>query len=63
MPLFACRRLAFRLAAGAAVALVAVPAFANDPAAELVSSTAAQAINIVKTTTGAQRQAAIQQVS
>ena len=62
MPLLACRRLAFRLAAGAALALAAVPALANDPAAELVSTTAAQAIDIIKTTTGAQRQAAIQQV-
>ena len=62
MPLLACRRLAFRLAAVAAAALFAVPALANDPAAELVSGTAAQAIDIIKTTTGAQRQAAIQQV-
>jgi phospholipid transport system substrate-binding protein len=63
LPLLACRRLAFRLAAGAAVALVAAPAFANDPAAELVSATAAQAIDIIKTTTAVpQRQAAIQQV-
>jgi len=62
LPLLACRRLAFRLAAGAAVALVAAPALANDAAADLVSTTAAQAIDIIKTTTGAQRQAAIQQV-
>ena len=62
MPLLACRRLAFRLAAGAAVALVAVPALAAEPAADLVSTTAAQAIDIIKGTTGAQRQAAIQQV-
>ena len=62
MPLLACRRLAFRLAAGAAVAFAAMPALANDPAAELVSATAAQAIDIIKTTTAAQRQAAIQQV-
>ena len=62
MPLLACRRLAFRLAAGAAVALAASPAFAADPAADLVSGTAAQAIDIIKTTTGAQRQSAIQQV-
>jgi phospholipid transport system substrate-binding protein len=63
LPLLACRRLAFRLAAGAAVALVAAPAFANDPAAELVSATAAQAIDIIKTTTAVpQRQTAIQQV-
>ena len=63
LPLLAFRRRAVRLAAGAVVALaVAVPALANDPASELVSSTAAQAIDIIKTTTGAQRQAAIQQV-
>jgi len=62
LPLLACRRLAFRLAAGAALALAAAPALANDPAAELVSTTAAQAIDIIKTTTGAQRQSAIQQV-
>jgi phospholipid transport system substrate-binding protein len=63
LPLLACRRLAFRLAAGAAIALVAAPAFANDPAAELVSATAAQAIDIIKTTAaGPQRQSAIQQV-
>ena len=61
MPLVACRRLAFRLAVGAAVAL-ASPAYAADPAADLVASTAAQAIDIIKTSTGAQRQAAIQQV-
>jgi phospholipid transport system substrate-binding protein len=61
LPLLACRRLAFRLAACAAVAL-ASPAFAADPAADLVSTTAAQAIDIIKTATGAQRQAAIQQV-
>ena len=62
MPLLAYRRLVFRLAAGAAVALAAVPALAADPAADLVSSTAARAIDIIKTTTGAQRQSAIQQV-
>ena len=65
MPLVACRRLAFRLVVGATVALtsaLASPAYAADPAADLVSTTAAQAIDIIKTTTGAQRQAAIQQV-
>ena len=66
MPLLACRRLAFRLAAGAAVSFatpLASPAFAADPAAELISTTAAQVIDIVKTTTaGPARQAAIQQV-
>lgn len=62
MPLLACRRLAFRLAAGAAFVLAAGPVLAADPAAELVSSTATQAIDIVKGTAGAQRQAAIQRV-
>ena len=61
MPLVACRRLAFRLVGAAFVAL-ASPAYAADPAADLVASTAAQAIDIIKTSTGAQRQAAIQQV-
>ena len=61
MPLVACRRLAFRLV-GAAVVALASPAYAADPAADLVASTAAQAIDIIKTSTGAQRQAAIQQV-
>jgi phospholipid transport system substrate-binding protein len=66
LPLLACRRLAFRLAAGAAVAFAAsplsVPALANDPAAALISTTAAQVIEIVKNTTGAARQTAFAQV-
>jgi len=62
LPLLACRRFAFRLATGAAVVLAAGPVLAADPAAELVSSTATQAIDIVKGTSGAQRQAAIQRV-
>ena len=62
MSLLACRRVVFSLAAGAAMAL-ASPAFAADPAADLIAATAAQVIDIVKTTTaGAARQAAIQQV-
>jgi phospholipid transport system substrate-binding protein len=66
LPLVACRRLAFRLAAGAAVALAAaplsVPALANDPAANLISTTAAQVIEIIKNTTGVARQTAFAQV-
>ena len=64
MPLLAFRRLVLRFAGAALVALpIASPALAADPAAELVSSTAAQAIDIVKTTTpGPARQSAIQQV-
>ena len=62
LPLLACRRLVVRLAVGTAVAF-ASPAFAADPAADLVSTTAAQAIDIIKTTTpGQARQNAIQQV-
>jgi phospholipid transport system substrate-binding protein len=62
VPLLACRRVVMSLAAGAAVALVS-PAFAADPAADLISTTAAKVIDIVKTTTaGAARQSGIQQV-
>jgi phospholipid transport system substrate-binding protein len=66
LPLLACRRLVVRLAAGAAVALaspIASSAFAADPAAELISATAAKVIDIVKTTTaGPARQAGIRHV-
>ncbi len=62
MPLLACRRDVLRLAATAVVAGVALPAFAADPATQLVQSTAQQVIDIVKTKTGADRQAAILQV-
>jgi phospholipid transport system substrate-binding protein len=62
VPLLASRRLVLSLATGAAGAL-ASPAFANDAAADLIAATAAQVIDIVKSTTaGPQRQAAIQQV-
>ena len=62
LPLLACRRLVVRLAVGTAVAF-ASPAFAAEPAADLVSTTAAQAIDIIKSTTpGQARQNAIQQV-
>lgn len=62
MPLLACRRDVFRLAAAAAaVAGGALPALAADPA-QLVQGTAQQVIDIVKSKTGADRQAAILQV-
>jgi phospholipid transport system substrate-binding protein len=62
VPLLAYRRVVISLAAGAAVAL-ASPAFAADPAADLISTTAAKVMDIVKTTTaGAARQSGIQQV-
>ena len=61
MPLLAFRRVAMRLAG--AIILLVLPAFgqstaAADPA-QLVQSTAQQVIDIVKTKTGADRQAAI----
>lgn len=61
MPNLASRRVVFQLVAAAAmfVAVPAVgPAFAADPS-QLVQSTAQQVIEIVKTKTGAERQAAI----
>ena len=62
MPLLACRRVVLCLAAGLAAALVALPASAADPA-QLIQSTAAEAIEIIKATTpGPARQAAIQRV-
>ncbi len=67
MPLLASRRLTFRLAANAALtsaalALVAAPAFAADPAADLVASTMAQGFEIMKSPNSPARQAAIKQV-
>ncbi len=64
MPKLASRRVVLQLAATAAMisALPVVgPAFAADPA-QLVQSTAQQVIEIVKTKTGADRQAAILRV-
>jgi phospholipid transport system substrate-binding protein len=72
--LLACRRLVFRLAAVVAMAFVALPfglslaslvvspARAADPASQLIDATVAEVIEIIKTKTGAARQAAIQQV-
>jgi phospholipid transport system substrate-binding protein len=59
--LLAYRRVVFRLAVAAAVSAAAFPAMAADPS-QLVQSTAQQVIDIVKTKTGADRQAAILQV-
>ena len=62
MPLLACRRVVLCLAVGAAAAFVALPAWAADPA-QLIQSTAAEVIEIIKATTpGPARQAAIQRV-
>jgi len=64
--LLAFRRTAIRLVAIAAVASFAMPAFAQiasaaDPA-KLIEQVAAEVVEIVKTKTGAERQAAIRQV-
>ena len=71
MPLFTSRRSVLRGAMGVAAALV-VPGLAvttigqaaadQDPAAELIQKTAARVIELVKTKTGADREAGIQQV-
>ncbi len=61
VPLLASRRVVFGLAAVVAVSAFALPALAQDPA-KLVEETAAQVIDIVKTKTGAARQAAVLQV-
>ena len=62
MPLLACRRVVLCFAAGVAAALVTLPASAADPA-QLIQSTATEAIEIIKATTpGPARQAAIQRV-
>ena len=61
MPLLASRRVVFGLAAAVAASSVVLPALAQDPA-KLVEDTAAQVIDIVKTKTGAARQAAVLQV-
>jgi phospholipid transport system substrate-binding protein len=61
--LLACRRVVLGLAAGAVAALLAVSPAAADPAGDLIQSTAAEVIDIIKSTTpGAARQAAIQRV-
>jgi phospholipid transport system substrate-binding protein len=62
LPLLAGRRLAFRLTAGTAVALLAAPAFAASPAADLVSATVAEGFAIMKSPNSPQRQAAIKQI-
>ena len=61
VPLLASRRVVFGLAAAVAASSVVLPALAQDPA-KLVEDTAAQVIDIVKTKTGAARQAAVLQV-
>jgi phospholipid transport system substrate-binding protein len=61
--LLASRRVVLGLVGGSAAALVALPAAAADPAAQLIERTATEVIQIIKTTTpGPARQAAMQKV-
>lgn len=63
MSLLASRRVVLGLVGGSAAALLALPAAAADPAAQLIEKTATEVIQIIKTTTpGPARQAAMQKV-
>jgi phospholipid transport system substrate-binding protein len=64
VPLHARRRVILRLAAGAAAgAFVAIPVQAADgPAASLIEKTSTEVIELIKNTTGAQREAGIRKV-
>ena len=61
MSLLASRRVMLYLAAGLA-GLAALPASAADPAAVLVEKASSIVIEVVKTKTGAEREAGIRQV-
>jgi phospholipid transport system substrate-binding protein len=61
--LLACRRLVLGLSAAVAASMLALPASAAGPAADLIAGTAAEVIDIIKAKpAGPARQAAIQQV-
>jgi phospholipid transport system substrate-binding protein len=65
--LLACRRVVLRLAAVAAALPVVLPAAlpaqaADDPASQLIASTAAKVIEIIKAQTGAAREVSIREV-
>ena len=63
MPLLASRRVVLCLAAAAVVGLLSGSAEAADgPAASLIEKTSAEVIELIKTTTGAQREAGIRKV-
>jgi phospholipid transport system substrate-binding protein len=63
VPLLACRRVVLRLAAVTAVGLLPWCAQAADgPAASLIEKSSAEVIELIKTTTGAQREAGIRKV-
>jgi phospholipid transport system substrate-binding protein len=56
-----CRR-AFLYAAGAAATLVALPAWAADPAAQLILDISAEVVELMKTKTGIERQDGFQRI-
>ncbi len=63
MSLLASRRVVLGLVGGSAAVLLALPAAAADPAAQLIERTASEVLQIIKTTTpGPGRQAAMQKV-
>jgi phospholipid transport system substrate-binding protein len=63
VPLLACRRVVLCLAATAVVGLLSGSAGAADgPAASLIEKTSAEVIELIKTTTGAPREAGIRKV-
>jgi phospholipid transport system substrate-binding protein len=55
-------RRAFLYAAGAAATLVALPAWAADPAAQLILDTSAEVVELMKTKTGIDRQNGFQRI-
>jgi phospholipid transport system substrate-binding protein len=55
-------RRAFLYAAGAAATLVALPAFAADPAAQLILDISAEVVELMKTKTGIDRQNGFQRI-
>ena len=61
MTLLARRHVLLSLAAGSAAALVASPALAGDPA-QLIQKVSTEVIELIKTTTGAAREAGIRKV-
>jgi phospholipid transport system substrate-binding protein len=55
-------RRAFLYAAGAAATLVALPAWAADPAAQLILDISAEVVELMKTKTGIERQNGFQRI-
>ena len=56
------RRAFLRVAAGTAATLIALPAWAADPAAQLILDTSAEVVELMKTKTGIDRQNGFQRI-